>query len=268
MFFVASKLFWFVAEPGNFLVLLLASGIALHAGNRHRRLGLGIAGAAAAAFLLILALPVGSWLVKPLEDRFPHSAWPDHVDGILVLGGGASPGILAQRGMPLSLTSAARVLAAADAARHYPGAKLVFSGGSGQLIKGTGTEADVARVIFRQAGIDPSSVIFESRSANTWENIVLSRQLVSPKSRESWLLVTSAFHMPRAMGVAQKLGWKMMPWPSDYLTGKDYAGPEFPSSFSANLNQFELAVHEWMGLAAYRLTSKTVTLIPARQRKV
>jgi len=70
------------------------------------------------------------------------------------------------------------------------------------------------------------------------------------------------------MGVAQKLGWKMMPWPSDYLTGKDYAGPEFPSSFSANLNQFELAVHEWMGLAAYRLTSKTVTLIPARQRKV
>ena len=262
MFFVLSKCFWFVVEPGNFLVLLLVGGVALHAKTRHSKLGLRIVWTAATLFALILVFPLGSWLVKPLEDRFPHRAWPNHVDGILVLGGGAVPKILLERGMPLSLTGSARVLAAADAARRYPNAKLVFSGGSSQLIGNSGTEADVASVIFRQAGIDTNNVTFESRSANTWENIVFSQKMVSPKPSETWMLVTSAFHLPRAMGVAQKLGWKMIPWSSDYLTGTYFSGPSFPSSFSANLNELELAVHEWFGLAAYRVTNKTATLLP------
>jgi uncharacterized SAM-binding protein YcdF (DUF218 family) len=152
MFFVLSKLFWFVAEPGNFLVLLLALGLALYTQRRHRRLGLGIVGAVAGFLLLILAFPLGSWLVEPLEDRFSHPVWPSHVDGILVLGGGAVPEIMAERGMPLSLTGSARVLAGTEAARHYPDAKLVFSGGSGQLTKSAGTEADVAKIIFRPGG--------------------------------------------------------------------------------------------------------------------
>jgi len=262
MFFVLSKCFWFVVEPGNFLVLLLVTGVILRAKTRHRKLGLRIIWTAATLFALILVFPLGSWLVKPLEDRFPHREWPSHVDGILVLGGGAVPEILVERGMPMSLTGSARVLAAADAARRYPNARLVFSGGSGQLIRSVGTEADVASVIFRQAGINANNVTFERRSANTWENIALSQKIVSPKPNETWILVTSAFHMPRAMGVAQRLGWKMIPWSSDYLTGTHYSGLGFPSSFSANLNILELAVHEWIGLVAYRVTNKTTTLIP------
>ena len=213
-------------------------------------------------FVTILLLPLGAWLVKPLEDRFVHPAWPDHVDGILVLGGGAVPGILAERGMPVSLPGSARLLAAAEAARHYPNAKLVFSGGSGELIRTKGTEADVARVILRQAGIDTHRVVFEDRSSNTFENIAFSRKLVSPRPGETWLLVTSAFHMPRAMAVARKAGWTMIAWPSDYLTGTHAAGPSFPASFSANLNALELGVHEWIGLAAYRLTGNTASWIP------
>ena len=173
-----------------------------------------------------------------------------------------SPFVLLSFFFFLSLTGSARLLAAAEAARRYPGAKLVFSGGSGQLLGIPGTEADVAGVIFQEAGIDPRHVTFESRSENTWDNIVFSKKLVSPKSQETWLLVTSAFHMPRAMGVAQRAGWKMMPWPSDYLTGTYPEGPSFPSSFAANLSTLELAVHEWLGLAAYRATDKTATLLP------
>ena len=262
MFFVLSKLFWFAAAPGNFLVLLLGMGGVLHAGNPHGKLGRRTVWTATTLFALILVFPLGSWLVKPLEDRFPHPPWPNHVDGILVLGGGASPKILSERGMPLSLPGSARLLAAADVARHYPNAKLVFSGGSGLLIGSSGTEADVASVIFRQAGIDPANVLFENRSANTWENIIFSQKIAAPKSNETWLLVTSAFHMPRAMGVAQKAGWKMIPWSSDYLTGAHYSGPNFPSSFSTNLSQIELAAHEWIGLFAYRVTGKTAALLP------
>ena len=261
MFFFLSKCFWFIAEPGNFLVLLLASGLLVHAAGR-KRAGLAMTRLAAVLFVMILFLPLGSWLVKPLEDRFVHPPWPGHVDGILVLGGGAVPGILAERGMPVSLPGSARLLAAAEAARHYPDAKLVFSGGSGQLIRTKGTEADVARVILQQAGIVSSRVVFEDKSSNTWENIAFSRKLVSPIAGERWLLVTSAFHLPRAMAVAQKAGWKMIAWPSDYLTGTHTAGPGFPASFLANLNLLELGVHEWMGLAAYRLTGKTRSLLP------
>lgn len=251
-----------VVVPGNLLVLLLVLGVALHANASSRRLGLRIVWLATTLLALILVLPLGSWLVKPLEDRFQHPALPGHVDGILVLSGGAVPKILQERGMPVSLTGSARILAAADLARRYPNAKLVFSGGSSELIGGHGTEADVAKEIFRQAGMDTRNIVFESKSANTWENIVFSQKIVAPNPNETWILVTSAFHLPRAVGVAQRLGWKVIPWPSDYLTGAHYSWPSLLSSFSANLNQLELATHEWIGLAAYRATHKTATLLP------
>ena len=263
MFFVVSKLFWMLTQPGNFLVLLLLAGVLLQAKTRHRTLGLRVTWAATGLLVVIFVFPVGGWLLTPWESRYPHPAWPAHVDGILILGGGSAPQILAERGMPLAGAASARVIAGAEAWRHYPQAKLVFSGGTGRLLAPGGGDANDAAALFRQLGIDPKSVIFEDRSANTWENFLFTKELVSPKPEETWLLVTSAVHMPRALGVARRLGWNVIAYPSDYLTPKQPAFFLFPFSFIDNLAQVEVVVHEGLGLLAYRLTGKTGSFFPA-----
>jgi uncharacterized SAM-binding protein YcdF (DUF218 family) len=147
-------------------------------------------------------------------------------------------------------------MAAAELARRYPHAQVIFSSGMAPLAKGEMTEADVARALFAQLGVPASRLTLESRSRNTWENFVYSKNLVHPEPGETWLLVTSAVHMPRAMGIAAKLHWRVLPWPSDYLTTGKPDGIDWNSSLASHLETIELAVHEWAGLAAYWLMGR------------
>ena len=244
-FFVLAKLFRFVFQPGNFLVLLLMAGLAL-AVMRCRRAGMWFIGISAALLFAILVLPVNLWPTRPLENRFPPPSSLDRVDGILVLGGGRSDSLIA----------------AADLLRHYPSARLVFSGGDGFLGGANAQEADRARTVLKQIGVDVERVLFESRSRNTWENLLFTKAVVRPRPDETWLLVTAARHMPRAMGVAQHLKWNMRAWPYDYRTHES-AVAFYDSSLSDNLVELEETIHEWVGLLAYRLTGKTDALFPS-----
>ncbi|HMH66173.1 MAG TPA: YdcF family protein, partial [Rhizomicrobium sp.] len=117
------------------------------------------------------------------------------------------------------------------------------------------SEAETARYIFAQMGLDPTRLILEPRSRNTYENILNTKALVKPKPGEVWLLATSAIHMPRALGVARKLNWPMLPWPTDYLTGPHRASADF--NIAGNLGAVDYAVHEWVGGLAYRLAGKS-----------
>ncbi|HKB96442.1 MAG TPA: YdcF family protein, partial [Rhizomicrobium sp.] len=135
-----------------------------------------------------------------------------------------------------------------------PQARLVFSGGSGALGGAPFSEAETARTIFAQMGQDPKQLTLESRSRNTHENFLFSKALVKPKRGEVWLLVTSAMHMPRAMAVARKLDWPMLPWPSDYITAPRGRGDLF--EMNGNLGLMDYAVHEWIGSLAYRISGK------------
>ena len=91
-------------------------------------------------------------------------------------------------------------------AKRYPGAKLVFTGGSGAIEQGVSNEAEYARILLEQLGLPPDRVVFETTSRTTWENAVNTYALVKPQPSESWILLTSASHMPRAVGVFRKLG--------------------------------------------------------------
>jgi uncharacterized SAM-binding protein YcdF (DUF218 family) len=206
--------------------------------------------AAAALFLLIGILPLQTLLIQPLEDQYPRPAWPSRVDGVLVLGGGLDAAVLRVRRAPAQEDSETRLVSAYEVARRYPDARVVFSGGSARLDPSAYTEADAARAIFRQMGLDPARLILESRSRNTYENILFSRDLVLPKAGEVWLLATSAIQMPRAMMVARRAGWGLVPWPTDYITA---AGSRRSYSISANLALADAAFHEWIGLVVYRL---------------
>ncbi|PSM19809.1 MULTISPECIES: YdcF family protein [Nitratireductor] len=263
MFYVVSKIFWALANPLSLAVLLLIAGlIAALAGWRRS------AGTATAAAAMILLLggwtTTGALVLQPLEDRFQRpGALPDTVTGIVVLGGGFEGGVNRVRGGYELNRGGDRFVETAILARRLPEAKILISGGSGALrLKGEG-DADTAPRLLQALGVDPQRLILENQSRNTYENAQFSLRLADPQPGERWLLVTSAFHMPRAMGLFRQAGFAVIPWPVDYRT----SGLETPGLAQDNpidsLHNMVIAVREWIGLAAYRLAGWTDALLPA-----
>jgi uncharacterized SAM-binding protein YcdF (DUF218 family) len=183
--------------------------------------------------------------------------------GIIVLGGALDERIAAARGQVATNEAAERMTAAAALARLYPQAKLIFSGGSGALVDDSAKEADVARKLWRELGVPDSQMVFEDRSRNTFENALYTKALVKPRQGEDWLLITSAYHMPRAMGIFRALGMEPIAFPVDYRTFGDSNDFHPPSDGTLAIRNFETAAREWVGLLVYRLTGKTDALLPA-----
>jgi uncharacterized SAM-binding protein YcdF (DUF218 family) len=259
--FIASKLFWTAVRPNTLALLLSVIGLALvWRGRRIGRwpllLGLGW-------YVAVFALPISTALTLPLESRFTRPATqPAIVTGILVLGGAVEQDLTAAHGIPALNGAAERMTEAVALALRHPEARLVFTGGSAAVVPGGPTEADTARKLFADLGLPPSRLTFEDESRNTWENAVLTHRLLQPRPGETWLLVTSASHMPRAMGCFRTAGWQVVAWPVNYTTGAD---PElwWNWPFPTRLNQAESGLREWIGLLAYRLMGRTPALFPA-----
>ena len=259
--FIASKLFWLVAEPSNFFVLMLVLA-ALLLLTRWRRWGMRLVGLLAVLGVALMMLPFGAWLVIPLENRFPvPDPMPAHVDGIIVLGGAVSTVLTERRGQPTVNEHAERFLALADLARRYPDAKLVYSGGSAVPFLPEYREADAARAVIDELGIDPKRMIYERQSRNTEENVRYSKALVDPKPGETWLLVTSGWHMPRSVGIFRRQGWNVIPYPVDYLTDGQLVKIKDPD-FAEGLGLLHRGLKEWIGLVAYRLFGYSDSYFP------
>src|SRR5262245_7453147 len=234
--FVASKLFWTLVDPSSLLLTMwLVGGVLLW--TRWFGWGRLIVSLAALATLACAELPVGQLAVKPLEDRFaPLTSLPPRVDGIMVLGGVIDDSVIGRRGVPRSLTAAGspRLDAFLELAKRYPLARHVFTGGSIELINDRDTEADIVRRIFARIGLDTTRIIFEDKSRNTFENAQFSYVLLNPQPEEQWIMITSARHMPRAVGTFRRVGWKnIIPFPVDYATEEE---PRFEPVFSLGAN--------------------------------
>lgn len=262
MFFYLSKLFWIVAEPINLIGILVVIGIVLTI-LRLRRLGLAFLLAGLAVLALGAWTSLGALMLHPLEDRFqrPEPA-PDAVAGIIVLGGGFEGAVnLARGGYELN-ASGDRFVETAILARRYPQARIIVTGGTGTLVLEGEGDADTAPRLLTALGVAPERLVLENRSRNTHENAVFTRQMLQPKPGETWLLVTSAFHMPRSVGLFRKAGFNVTPWPVDYRTaGTEYFGPA-QDNVADSLRNLSLAVREWIGLLAYRLTGRIDEILP------
>lgn len=262
LFYVSSKVLWMLAAPSNVLVFATAIGFAALVMG-WTRTGRALVGLAAIGLLVAGFSPLGPVLMYPLEERFPpfvEDGLP--VEGIILLGGAEVPEIVQTRHVMALNEAGERVLAFAALARAHPQARLVFSGGEGQLLRRTGTEADAIQPALVAAGLDLSRVTFESQARNTVENAANVRALVAPKPGSRWLLVTSAFHMPRAIGTFRTAGFPVVAYPVDYRTwGVGHAWTFFPSA-GAGLNFTDTAVKEWVGLLAYRLSGRSGAVLP------
>jgi len=263
MSFTLSKLLWVFASPGSLLAFLLAGGLAL---TRAPKVSLAKTGWVLCVFtsiclLAITLLPVGDWALAPLENRFAFDP-PEQVDGIIVIGGDEQTEITEARGVPVALDSMRRYEMTLDMARRYPDAKLVFSGGSPYVYPhGETLDPEIAREIMNDIGVPTDKMIFEKTSRNTYENALFSADIVRPEPSQKWLLVTSAWHMPRAMGCFRKAGWNVYPAPTGYFTtGRYTLHTHF--NFADQVRELTLAAHEYVGLAAYSLMGRTSALWP------
>lgn len=260
-FFQLSKILGLVIDPLNavFLLLVVAT-IFLWWGKplaARRLLTLIVA-----LFIAVIVLPVGNSLLLPLEERFPQpNPLPEKVDGIIMLGGAQLPLLTRAHGQPALNARAERMTTFLALARQYPQAMLVFSGGSGELLHQDVSEAETVRLFLRQQGFDADRVRYESVSRNTYENAINSKALVQPKTGETWLLVTSAADLPRAVGIFRHIGWPVVAIPCDYNALRAEWAPS--SSLLDALLTIRSGLHEWIGLAVYYLTGKTDTLFPA-----
>jgi uncharacterized SAM-binding protein YcdF (DUF218 family) len=252
-----------LTRPSSLVLLLLLVGFCCTLVRRSARFGRWLM-ALGTAIVVLAALPLGNWPMNVLEDRFPEPvALPDHVDGIIVLGGAINLAISAERGQPSLSGGVDRMTEFLALARYYPTARLVFTGGT--AASDGMREADVARELYGGLGLDLDRMIFERYSRNTRENALFSRQIIRPRPGEIWLLVTSAVDMPRAVGCFRAVGWPVTPWPVGYRTIRStyWLWPN-PASGLANL---DWATHEWIGLAYYRFRGWTDALFPAPDRE-
>jgi uncharacterized SAM-binding protein YcdF (DUF218 family) len=262
--FIFSKIGFELVRPGNVLLLILAVGTVLLwlQGDRKRRWGRALISTATLAVLIVVATPLPDWLLAPLENRFPMpDKLPERIDGIVVLGGAIDEIVTAARGKIALTPQAARLTEAMSLARLHPEAKVLFAGGSGRWLGPAIAEAQIAGRFFGEIGLDPKRLVLEDRSRNTYENAIYAKRLANPKPGERWVLITSASHMPRAMGCFRAQGWDVIPFPVDYRTAADPRSPHLFDLAAATAN-LDSAVKEWSGLVAYRLMGRTDSLFP------
>jgi uncharacterized SAM-binding protein YcdF (DUF218 family) len=271
MFFYLAKVVWFVLQPSTLIALLIGYG-AILIWTAWARWGRRFVTIGAILLLLVGLSPLGNALILPLENRFPRvdlNEMPVPA-GLIILGGGESRLVGSARKAPTLNEAGERLLEGAILGLRFPDAKVAFSGGDAGILFKSDSEAQGAAEILTQLGVPRERLILEANARDTYENAVyLKRELDASgafNTKARWLLITSAYHMPRSMGAFRQAGFDVEPWPVDYRTrgSEDFLKPF--GKVSEGLRRVDTATREWVGLLAYWLTGRTNALFPSPDR--
>ncbi len=251
MMFYLSKIAWGLFQPSSLILILLAAGAGfalLGNSKRANRLFLG----GALLYAICGFSPLSIWLLAPLEIRASSTAAKvlDDAAGIIVLGGAMDSQSPLDAGTPHLNEAADRMTEAVRLANLYPSLPVIFSGGSAKMFatKNTETESELARRFFLGFNIVPPRLKLEDRSRNTRENAAMTAKLLKPEPGQKWILITSAFHMPRAKALFEAQGFQILAWPADYKTSGFEGWLHFFPRGSDALKRTDLAAKEWVGL--------------------
>lgn len=262
MFFAASKAFWLMAQPTSLVLLMVLAGLVLLVFKR-RRMAIAALVAGAGLQLLVAFTSLGYVLIQPLENRFavPETP-PQQVRGIVVLGGATLARPSTARGVSELNQAGDRLTTALWLARNYPEARIILSGGEGFLMGETESEAETMRRFFVNLGVAEDRLVLEGASRNTAENASFTRDALG-EGEGALVLVTSAFHMPRSVGIFRQEGVEVVPWPTDYRSAGDQGFGIDIANPNQNLETATVAIREWIGLVAYHWTGRSTELLPA-----
>lgn len=247
-FFLASKLLGLAVRVEFWLLLLLVIGL-------WRRWARVLTLAIVAAVALF---PVASPLMRMLEGQHPaNPALPSQIEGIIVLGGAEETAAFQLLGLPGMNGAGERLTAGAALALAHPEARLIFTGGTADLagLRDNTGPSRMTQALWESLGVDPARIETEDRSRTTAENARLLHGMLTPQPGQSWLLVTSAWHMPRALDSFQRAGWEgLTPWPVDYRAAGRGIGLKL--DLPAHLMDLNIAIKEVVGSLAYRLAGR------------
>ena len=261
MFFAISKLVWIVLSPSNLIITMMTLATIMLLLNKVTAAKWILLPLMAISFL-VMAYPFSDSLISPLEMRFNKPATlPQTIDGIILLGGGEKlKQSLSWHSQELG-DAGDRYIGVAVLAKYYPEVPIIYSGGSGLLRFQNGVnEASIAKKVLTNIGVAKQRLIIESKSRNTYENFLFLKPKL-PKPNGVYLLVTSAFHMPRSVGIARKQGINVIAYPLDYRSNS-IAFRQWDFDFLEHLSVLETATREWIGLTVYYWTGKTSAWLP------
>lgn len=257
IFFIASKTLGMVARVETWLLLILALALLTLWRGRARAARIW-AGLAFALTFALTVFPLGTPLLTSLERQYPPlPELPAQVDGIIVLGGAEDSMAFATWGLPGLNAGGERMTAGVELARRFPEAKLIFTGGSASLIHDdvSTVPSQMTRALWLSLGVPQAQILLEDRSRNTSENAIFTRQIIQPQEGQVWLLVTSAWHMPRSMETFTRNGWNgLIAWPVDFRSSGQMFRWEW--RLDDHLQEANLALKEHLGLIAYRWAGK------------
>lgn len=260
MYFLVSKTIGGLLTPSTLLLVIGGVGVALTV-TPLKRVGCQMAIVSAALLFISGFSPIGYWLLNPLESRFPQ--WQERngkPDGIIVLGGSIDTELSSSRGFAVIPRAAERLIAAVELANRYSAIPVIYSGGSPNLFAPGAREADFVSEFFYKFGLSRDRLILEAESRNTIENAEFTRRY-SKGGR--WLLVTSAYHMPRAVGLFRTAGVAVEPYPVDWLTPGAASRSFWLDRPLYALQRTDLATREWAGLFVNWLLGKSNELLPS-----
>jgi uncharacterized SAM-binding protein YcdF (DUF218 family) len=254
--FILSKLVGYLTQPLLWVFVLLFAGVLFQ--RRKPLLGRRLLLGALLTMLCMGWTGPPEWILNRLESQYtemPLDADLRGYTGVVVLGGATESGVVQQAHVqPLFNGAAERMTAPVAMLQRYPHLRVVFTGGEGMLFGSGPSEAQRAKVFFDSMGLTANKVEYESISRNTYENAVLTAQLPGMDKTQRWLLVTSAFHMPRSMATFAKAGWNVTAYPVDFITGAKASWANF--SFPDGADRWELALGELVGLVVYKFTGR------------
>ncbi len=260
LFLIASKTVWFFLRPETMLLLLFVLPYFLLRRERVEAATRTLSFALSVTVLIGL-FPVGNVVLNPLERAYPVNPEINAPAGIIVLGGMEDIAPDHTGNVAQVNDAAERLIVAYELARRFPEATVLYSGGKLVFNADNAGGFEVGPDILRRLGLPEERLIVEGRSRTTAENATLSREMVPDQGTGPWVLVTSAFHMPRALGSFCAAGWRnLIPYPVDYRGGDMFSAHQMGSRQPPR--QLNIGVKEWIGLLAYKLTGRTTAFFP------
>ena len=256
MTFFLSKFLWTILNPFNFIFIILFLSFLFNFFSK-KKISNFLFLLSFILFLLIGFFPTGKYLFFILERNFhEQKILPDNLDGIIILGGATNP-LLTKVHKQISLNgSVERLTESIKFIKKYPNVKVFFAGGSGSLSHPELSHSAVAKLFYTSLNINLKNIYFDQKSRNTHENILFAKNFFNPNMNQKWIIVSSAFHLPRAMNIAQKLNWNLIPYATDFRLSKEFSWkPSF--NFFNNFYFFQQASHEWIGIVAYYLLGRS-----------
>jgi uncharacterized SAM-binding protein YcdF (DUF218 family) len=270
MFIYLSKIIPPLLYPLGLVCLMLLAGLLSQRKPRLQRWL--FTGALLLLWLASTRLP-STLLVRGLETRYttPASLSASALekgleqpvaDAIVILGGGTSPAH-PPRPIPEMGSSGDRVIYAAYLYKHGAASNLLISSGRIEWLDTQDEPTQDMLFLLEMLGVPEEAVWFEDQSRNTYENAVFSQKILAEHNIQRIILVTSASHMPRAVGLFEKVGLQVIPAPTDFaLTDADLQQLYSPNLATqilnwlpspSNLELIGVAIKEYLGIFVYRL---------------